>query len=119
MSADGTVPTSAAAAGGPATLERPRAGTHARPAPGGRERGRGRQAGDGRSEGRGDPRYLDQDRGHIVASIVLSFVALFLGGLYGPLQSLDKMGINLYPYLPGIYGSYYLGLTLHGVALAL
>src|SRR5690606_19661805 len=90
-----------------------------RPAHARRERDPGqrrpkRQRPDGPDRG-----YLDQDRGHILANFLLSFAALLLGGLYGPLQALDKLGVNLYRYLPGAYGSYCLGLTHLGVGLAL
>lgn len=74
--------------------------------------------GDGMVSKSGEDIYR-QDRGHIKAVFYLSFVALLLGGLYGPLQALDKMGVDLYPLLPGVFRSYYLGLTLHGVGLAL
>jgi cytochrome c oxidase subunit I len=48
--------------------------------------------------------------------LFVAFVALGVGGLFGPLQALSRMGISLYPVL-GI--SYYQGLTLHGVLAAL
>ena len=59
------------------------------------------------------------DRGHITTWILSSFIFLVLGGLFGPLQALDKMNVDLYPYLQGAFRSYYLGLHIHGVALAL
>lgn len=48
--------------------------------------------------------------------LLIAFIALAVGGLFGPLQALNRMGISLYPVL-GI--SYYQGLTLHGVLVAL
>lgn len=47
-----------------------------------------------------------------------AFFALFLGTLYGPLQALEQMGINLYWLVPWTK-TYYQGLTLHGVLNAL
>lgn len=108
---------SAAAPTAPGTVDRTGTRLRSRPSPG-RDRTHGREPERRRGQV-GGREYLDQDRGHIIANFILSFVALLLGGLYGPLQALDKMGVNLYPYLPGVYGSYYLGLTLHGVGLAL
>ena len=52
--------------------------------------------------------------------IVLALVALAIGTLFGPLQALEHMGINLYPTLQAVgLQSYYQGLTLHGVLNAL
>lgn len=48
--------------------------------------------------------------------LLVAFAALFIGGLFGPLQALNRMGIQVYP-LFGI--TYYQGLTLHGVLVAL
>lgn len=48
--------------------------------------------------------------------LLVAFFALALGGLFGPLQALNRMGVNLYPAI-GI--NYYQGLTLHGVLVAL
>lgn len=63
-------------------------------------------------EFRGD--YADA-RKHLLTAI---FFGLVLGVLMGPLQALDKARIDLYQNLP-LIKSYYQGLTLHGVALAL
>lgn len=52
-----------------------------------------------------------------MAFILTALGALFLGFLLGPLQALNYAGIDLYQYLP--LASYYQGLTLHGVLLAL
>jgi cytochrome c oxidase subunit 1 len=49
--------------------------------------------------------------------IVVSFVAIALGGLLGLFQALEHAGIDFYP-LP-LLGTYYKGLTLHGVLNAL
>lgn len=52
--------------------------------------------------------------------IVLAVVALSIGSIFGPLQALEHMGVNLYPALQAIgLQSYYQGLTLHGVLNAL
>ncbi len=52
--------------------------------------------------------------------VILACVALFIGTLFGPLQALEHMGINLYPALQAVgLQSYYQGLTLHGVLNAL
>ena len=60
------------------------------------------------------------DGGHMKIFLIMSFAMLSVGGIYGTLQSFDKMGLDLYDYLPpGLRGLYYLGLTVHGVTLAL
>jgi cytochrome c oxidase subunit 1 len=46
--------------------------------------------------------------------ISVALFALFLGTLYGPLQALEQMGVNLYFLVPWTK-TYYQGLTLHGV----
>jgi cytochrome c oxidase subunit 1 len=52
--------------------------------------------------------------------VVLALVALGLGSLFGPLQALEHMGLNVYPALQAVgLQSYYQGLTLHGVLNAL
>lgn len=58
--------------------------------------------------------YADTRR-HLYTAI---FFGLVVGVLLGPLQALDKARINVYPYVP-LLKTYYQGLTLHGVALAL
>jgi len=58
-----------------------------------------------------------QDAWHMRWLIYLSFAMLAVGGLYGALQGLDKMGVDLYRYLPDPLYRYYLGLTVHGVTL--
>ncbi|MEX2356121.1 MAG: cbb3-type cytochrome c oxidase subunit I [Thermaerobacterales bacterium] len=60
-----------------------------------------------------------QDGGHILAHLFVSFGLLAVGGAYGTLQALDKMGVDLYPLLPGVLRFYYTGLTVHGVTLAI
>ena len=47
--------------------------------------------------------------------ITVAFAALSIGVLFGPLQALEHMGINLYSYIEPAFKSYYQGLTLHGV----
>jgi len=60
------------------------------------------------------------ERWHMKVFLLMAFVTLLLGGLFGTLQSLDKMQVDWYNFLPGpLKGLYYLGLTVHGVALAL
>ena len=56
---------------------------------------------------------------HIRCFIYISFALLALGGVFGTLQALDKMQVDLYRFLPGNLKLYYMGLTVHGVALAL
>ncbi|MBV8717442.1 MAG: cbb3-type cytochrome c oxidase subunit I, partial [Chloroflexi bacterium] len=48
----------------------------------------------------------------------LAFGLLAIGGLFGLFQALQRAGVDMYPSLP-VVQSYYQGLTLHGVALAL
>jgi cytochrome c oxidase subunit 1 len=53
-------------------------------------------------------------------NLVIAFTALFIGGLFGPLQKLQNIGINAYPTLNSLgIKTYYQGLTLHGVLNAL
>ncbi|MGD2044396.1 MAG: cbb3-type cytochrome c oxidase subunit I, partial [Acidimicrobiia bacterium] len=51
--------------------------------------------------------------------ILVAVIALFIGSLMGPLQSLEFSGLDLYQYLEPVLRSYYQGLTLHGVLNAL
>jgi cytochrome c oxidase subunit 1 len=51
--------------------------------------------------------------------VLVAIVALALGSLFGPLQGLEHMGVNVYPFLQPVVQSYYQGLTLHGVLNAL
>lgn len=51
-------------------------------------------------------------------NIGFALFALFLGTLYGPLQALEQMGVDLY-FLAPWTKTYYQGLTLHGVLNAL
>jgi cytochrome c oxidase subunit 1 len=48
----------------------------------------------------------------------LAFGLLAIGGLFGVFQALERLGLDPYPSLPMVQ-SYYQGLTLHGVTLAL
>ncbi len=53
-------------------------------------------------------------------NLFIAMTALFIGGLFGPLQKLQNIGINAYPALNSIgIKSYYQGLTAHGVLNAL
>ena len=53
-------------------------------------------------------------------NIGIAMAALFIGGLFGPLQKLEHVGINWYKPLRAInISGYYHGLTLHGVLNAL
>lgn len=76
--------------------------------------GERRQAG---GTGPGHPYALDA--GEMRVFLYLSFAMLALGGIFGTLQALDKMGVDLYRYLAGPFRSYYLGLTVHGVTIVL
>ncbi len=51
--------------------------------------------------------------------LIVAFAALMVGSFFGPLQSLEFGGLDLYPYLEPVIKSYYQGLTLHGVLNAL
>lgn len=52
-----------------------------------------------------------------LAFLGVGLAAMLLGFLLGPPQALNYAGINIYDYLP--LASYYQGLTLHGVLMAL
>jgi cytochrome c oxidase subunit 1 len=53
-------------------------------------------------------------------NLVIAFSALFIGGLFGPLQKLQGIGLNAYPTLSSLgIKTYYQGLTIHGVLNAL
>lgn len=52
-----------------------------------------------------------------LAFLGVGLAAMLLGFLLGPPQALNYAGINIYDYLP--LSSYYQGLTLHGVLMAL
>ena len=58
-----------------------------------------------------------QERSLAFLFLIIAFVALSIGGLIGLFQALEHAQINFYP-LP-LIGSYYQGLTLHGVLNAL
>lgn len=51
--------------------------------------------------------------------LMLGFIALLVGNLFGPLQAFNYGGLDLYPFLQPIFQSYYQGLTLHGVLNAI
>ena len=49
-------------------------------------------------------------------NLLIAFIALAIGGLFGVLQALQYNGIDLYkPIAPLLRGGYYQGLALHGV----
>ena len=52
-----------------------------------------------------------------LAFVAAGLVALFVGFLLGPPQALNYAGIDIYDWLP--LSSYYQGLTIHGVLMAL
>ncbi len=52
-----------------------------------------------------------------LAFLGVGLLAMLVGFLLGPPQALNYAGINIYDYLP--LSSYYQGLTLHGVLMAL
>ncbi|MBX6378315.1 MAG: cbb3-type cytochrome c oxidase subunit I, partial [Clostridia bacterium] len=54
----------------------------------------------------------------VLWNLYVAFLALLVGGLMGPFQALENAGVNLYRFLPFLH-SYYQGLTIHGVLLAL
>jgi cytochrome c oxidase subunit 1 len=54
----------------------------------------------------------------IHSQVLLSLFALFVAVIFGLAQALDRVKVDLYPYLPG-FGEYYQGLTAHGVLNAL
>ncbi|GIW24731.1 b(o/a)3-type cytochrome-c oxidase subunit 1 [Meiothermus sp.] len=51
--------------------------------------------------------------------MMLGFAALALGTFFGPFQSLNYGGLDLYPLLKPVFQSYYQGLSLHGVLNAI
>ncbi|MGD2101981.1 MAG: b(o/a)3-type cytochrome-c oxidase subunit 1 [Acidimicrobiia bacterium] len=60
-----------------------------------------------------------QERRFIGWHMLVAILALFVGSLFGPLQSLEFSGLDLYQYIEPIINDYYQGLTLHGVLNAL
>ena len=55
----------------------------------------------------------------ILAHVYVAISALFVGSLFGPLQSFEHSGVDFYQYIEPVIKSYYQGLTLHGVLNAL
>ncbi|WP_287372337.1 b(o/a)3-type cytochrome-c oxidase subunit 1 [Oceanithermus sp.] len=51
--------------------------------------------------------------------MVLGFIALTIGVIFGPFQIFNYANIDLYPALQPLFKSYYQGLTLHGVLNAI
>ncbi len=60
-----------------------------------------------------------EEKRFIGTHLFFAIVALSIGSLFGPLQSFEYAGLDLYPYLEPLLKSYYQGLTLHGVLNAL
>jgi cytochrome c oxidase subunit 1 len=61
-----------------------------------------------------------QDKRFVGLHLLVATAALFVGSLFGPLQAFEWSGLDLYQFLEPIgLGSYYKGLTLHGVLNAL
>lgn len=52
-------------------------------------------------------------------NVYVSLLALFVGGLFGLFQALERLQIDIFPLLSPVIKSYYQGLTLHGVLLVL
>lgn len=69
--------------------------------------------------GRPERELTQFERRFIGGHLFVAIVALAIGSLMGPLQSLEYSNVDLYQYLDPILKSYYQGLTLHGVLNAL
>ncbi|MBV8713555.1 MAG: cbb3-type cytochrome c oxidase subunit I, partial [Chloroflexi bacterium] len=65
-----------------------------------------------------EPRFPIEQIAAIRWHMYFAFGLLAIGGLFGLFQALERAGVDMYPSLP-VVQSYYQGLTLHGVALAL
>jgi cytochrome c oxidase subunit 1 len=64
--------------------------------------------------------YADApEKKYTLYMVMLGFIALLVGGLFGPLQAFNFGGLNIYPLLQPLIQSYYQGLTLHGVLSAI
>ncbi|WP_299429247.1 cbb3-type cytochrome c oxidase subunit I [uncultured Meiothermus sp.] len=59
------------------------------------------------------------EKKYVLYMLMMGFIALLVGALFGPLQSFNYGGLDLYPFLQPIFQSYYQGLTIHGVLNAL
>jgi cytochrome c oxidase subunit 1 len=59
------------------------------------------------------------DKRFIGLHVLVALIALAIGSLFGPLQSFEYAGVDVYPLLAPLLKSYYQGLTLHGVLNAL
>ena len=59
------------------------------------------------------------DKRFIGLHVLVALIALSIGSLFGPLQSFEFAGLDIYPLLAPLFKSYYQGLTLHGVLNAL
>ena len=60
-----------------------------------------------------------QEKRFIAGHVYVAVLALTVGSLFGPLQSFEYSGIDLYGLLDPVIKSYYQGLSLHGVLNAL
>ncbi|HSF87296.1 MAG TPA: b(o/a)3-type cytochrome-c oxidase subunit 1 [Acidimicrobiia bacterium] len=60
-----------------------------------------------------------EDKRFISQHLFFAILALSIGSLFGPMQSFEYAGVDVYPYLEPLLQSYYQGLTLHGVLNAL
>ena len=67
----------------------------------------------------GDYDLTEAEKKFVARHIWVAIAALFVGSLFGPLQSFQYSGFDLYGYLDPIIKSYYQGLTIHGVLNAL
>ncbi|MEZ5245109.1 MAG: b(o/a)3-type cytochrome-c oxidase subunit 1 [Acidimicrobiales bacterium] len=67
----------------------------------------------------GDYDLTEAEKKFVARHIWVAISALFVGSLFGPLQSFQYSGFDLYGYLDPIIKSYYQGLTIHGVLNAL
>jgi cytochrome c oxidase subunit 1 len=59
------------------------------------------------------------DKRFVALHLLVAIVALTVGSLFGPLQTFQFSGINVYGVIEPLIKSYYQGLTLHGVLNAL
>jgi len=67
----------------------------------------------------GGRELTEEEKRFVGQHIWVAIAALFVGSLFGPLQSFQYSGFDLYGYLDPIIKSYYQGLTIHGVLNAL
>ncbi|RME88946.1 MAG: cytochrome C oxidase subunit I [Anaerolineae bacterium] len=60
-----------------------------------------------------------QEKKFVGWHLLIALIALAIGTLFGPLQTFEHAGLDLYPYMKPVIQSYYQGLTLHAVLNAL